>query len=298
MVRCRARTAVRGWRGRIRTPNLPGQSRTCCRLHHSPMVWLPGAAPGASRARTGCSPDELEPEGCCVAACGRRDSDPHTLCGHQALDLACLPFHHFRVDGRRATRASSGCRPPPPPVRAAGTRRRRRRVKLSPNHLGAEGETCTRTPRRAPASEAGMSAFHHFRLRPSRGQSLPGVSTPGPGGTKAGGPPGREALCRRGDLHPHASRHRVLGPACLRSTTSAGAPPVGAGWSPPAVLVPRTGFEPVISSLRGRRVGQLHQRGLGSGRHHGGMGRPGRCGACRTRTDRLLIASEVLFLMS
>ena len=130
------------------------------------------------------------------------------------------------------------------------------------------------------------------------GQSLPGVPTPGPGGTKAGGPPGREALCRRGDLHPHASRHRVLGPACLRSTTSASAPPVGAGWSPPAVLVPRTGFEPVISSLRGRRVGQLHQRGLGSGRHHGGMGRPARCGACRTRTDRLLIASEVLFLMS
>ena len=182
-----------------------------------------------------------------LAACGRRDSDPHTLCGHQALDLACLPFHHFRVDGPWATRASSGCRPPPPPVRAAGTRRRRRRVKLLPNRLGAEGETCTRTPRRAPASEAGMSAFHHSRLRPSRGQSLPGVSTPGPGGTKAGGPPGREALCRRGD-YPYRVRTGDLlleGEAC---------------WPTPPTGLDR--------------------------------------GACRARTDRLLIASEVLFLMS
>ena len=193
-----------------------------------------------------------------VAACGRRDSDPHTLCGHQTLDLACLPFHHFRADGRLG-------RPEPP--RGADPRHRRyeRRVRagaggakpLTGNGLGAgaEGESRTRTPRRAPASEAGMSAFHHFRLRPRRGQSLPGVSTPGPGGTKAGGPPGREALCRRGDLHPHASRHRVLGPACLRSTNVGGRAAGRGRVVPPAVLVPRTGFEPVISSVRGRRVG-------------------------------------------
>ena len=137
-----------------------------------------------------------------LAACGRRDSDPHTLCGHQALDLACLPFHHFRVDGRRATRASSGCRPPPPPVRAAGTRRRRRRVNLLPNHLGAEGETCTRTPRRAPASEAGMSAFHHFRLRPSRRpRASPGCRPPDPA-VQRPGPAGAGGVVPTGGLAP------------------------------------------------------------------------------------------------
>lgn len=270
--------------GRDRTDDLVAPSHARCQA-----APLPDGLDGESRTPDLRHPKpalhQAEPRPEVLPACGRRDSDPHTLCGYQALDLACLPFHHFRVDGRWATRASPGCRPPPPPVRAAGTRRRRRRVKLLPNHLGAEGETCTRTPRGAPASEAGMSAFHHFRLRPSSGQSLPGVSTPGPGGTKAGGPPGREALCRRGDLHPHASRHRVLGPACLRSTTSAGAPPVGAG------LVPASG----AGTPYRVRTGDLLLEGEACWpTPPTGLDR----GACRARTDRLLIASEVLFLMS
>ncbi len=108
----------RGWRRRVRTSNLPGQSRTCCRLHHSPsvrqagikdapqfarkrsgirrlwpallpacrgcstklshvqMVWLPGAAPGTSRAQTGCSPDELEPGSLLRAEGGTRTRTP------------------------------------------------------------------------------------------------------------------------------------------------------------------------------------------------------------------------------
>jgi hypothetical protein len=276
-------------------PNLPGQSRTCCQLHHSPMVWLPGAAPGASRARTGCSPDELEPVSL-RAEGGTRTRTPFV--GTRLSTWRVYRSTTFALTVGQADQSLLGVPTPATAGTSGGYAPAQEAREIVTEQPGAEGETCTRTPRRAPASEAGMSAFHHFRLRPSPGQSLPGVSTPGPGGTRAGGPPGREALCRRGDLPPHTLRHRVLGPACLRSTTSAGAPPVGAGWSPPTVLVPRTGFEPVISSLRGRRVGRLHQRGLGSGRRHGGMGRPGRCGACRTRTDRLLIASEVLFLMS
>ena len=29
--------------------------------------------------------------------CGRRDSNPHALVGHQDLNLAWLPFHHSRA---------------------------------------------------------------------------------------------------------------------------------------------------------------------------------------------------------
>ena len=227
------------------------------------MVWLPGAAPGASRAQTGCSPDELEP-GCLL----RAEGGTRTRTPFVGTRLSTWRVYRSTTSALTVGRADQSLLRVPTPATAgtsggyAPAQEARETVIEQP---GAEGETCTRTPRRAPASEAGMSAFHHFRLRPSRGQSLPGVSTPGPGGTKAGGPPGQEALCRRGDLHPHALRHRVLGPACLRSTTSAGAPPVGAGGSPPAVLVPRTGIEPVISSLRGRRVGHSTNGARGSG---------------------------------
>ena len=74
----------------------------------------------------------------------------------------------------------------------------------------------------------------------------------------------RFALARPG-------RHRLLGPACLRSITSAYGRTL-------AAVVPRTGIEPVISSLRGRRVGHstngAGQAGAGS-RCPGGPARPG-----------------------
>jgi hypothetical protein len=36
----------------------------------------------------------------------------------------------------------------------------------------------------------------------------------------------------------------------------------GGSWQPPSymVVIARTGLEPVLSALRGRRVNQLHQR--------------------------------------
>ena len=162
-----------------------------------------------------------------VAACGRRDSDPHTLCGHQALDLACLPFHHFRVDGRPGRPVPPRrADPRHPPVRAEGTRRRRRRVELLPSNL-------VRKARLALARPGGHQLLRLACLRSITSACGRGAARASPGCRppdrryKGRGPTGREALCRRGDLHPHASRHRVLGPACLRSTTSAGAPPVG-----------------------------------------------------------------------
>jgi hypothetical protein len=196
--------------------------------------------------------------------CGRRESDPHTHDGYQALDLTCLPFHHFRVFAG-AARASSGCRPPPPPVRTAGTRRRRR-------HETVAGATVVTLVRKA-----------------------------------------RVALARPGG-------HQLLGLACLHSTTSAWRLPAGGAGG----TVPTGGLAPPRpwrgTGVWARRVcvpprRPVHRRrvGAGGGRTpyrdrtgdlllEGEACRPfhqrGICGACRARTDRLLFAREVLFLMS
>ena len=143
---------------------------------------------------------------------------------------------------------------------------------------GAEGETCTRTPRRAPASEAGMSAFHHFRLRPSRRpRASPGCRPPDPAVQRPGARRGGRHRCRRGELHPHALDGAPgFGPG-VSAFHHVGRPT--AGGSTLVVVVPRTGIEPVISSLRGRRVGHSTngalQAGAGLPVPQGGPARPG-----------------------
>ena len=82
------------------------------------------------------------------------------------------------------------------------------------------------------------------------------MSTPEPGATRAGGPPGREAQSvPTGGLAPPRplTGHRGLGPACLRSTTSAGRTPYR----------DRTGD----LLLEGEACWPFHQRGM--------------CGRCR-----------------
>ena len=156
-----------------------------------------------------------------------------------------------------ATRASSGCRPPPPPVRTAGTRRRRRRA--NPYWATMFLGWCGRRDLHSHAPE-GTGFWDRHVCIPSlppaadaAARASPGCRPPDPAVQRPG--------ARRG------GRHSADGGTCT-PTPFDGAPGFGpgvsafhhvgrstVGGSAPVVVVPRTGIEPVISSLRGRRVG-------------------------------------------
>ena len=257
------------WTGRIELPTSGSRSRRSTELSHVQMVWLPGAAPGASRAQTGCSPDELEP-GCLLRAEGGtrtrtpfvgtrlstwrvyRSTTSALTVGRADQSLLGVPTPATAGTSGGYAPAQEARQQPVPGNNVSGVVRKARFALARPEGHRLLGPACLRSI---------TSAYGRLC-----GQSLPGVSTPGPGGTKAGSPPGREAQCRRGDLHPHALDGAPgFGPG-VSAFHHVGR--CSAGGSAPVVVVPRTGIEPVISSLRGRRVGHSTNGALLAGAGH------------------------------
>lgn len=139
------------------------------------------------------------------------------------------PLRGTGLSTRRVYRSTvSAYWPPrrPEPPRGADPRHRRyeRRVRAGAGGAptltgqrcfwgGAEGEIRTRTPRRAPASEAGMSAFHHFRLRPDHAaRASPGCRPPDPAIQRPGARRGGRHSADGGTCTPTPlTGHRGLG---------------------------------------------------------------------------------------